>query len=122
MTRSLGLLMVLVSLAVGGYLFAQQSKTVAPDAQAQQAETQAAVAASATNFASAGPTLQLWFQDNGTYAGATLPPPSAWSSRGPTRPRTAWRPAGCTRSARAARPSPAPVDVTRRVFAPYKEA
>jgi hypothetical protein len=74
MTRSLGLLMVLVSLAVGGYLFAQQSKTVAPDAQAQQAETQAAVAASATNFASAGPTLQLWFQDNGTYAGATLPP------------------------------------------------
>lgn len=74
MTRSLGLVLLVLTLAVGGYLFAQQSKTVAPGGAAQQAETQAAQAASATNFAGAEPVLQLWFEEHGTYAGATLPP------------------------------------------------
>jgi hypothetical protein len=76
MTRSLGLVTLLLSLAIGGYLFAQQSKTVAPNGQAQQAETQADAATSATNFSAAAPVLQLWFTDHGTYAGATLPPSS----------------------------------------------
>jgi hypothetical protein len=74
MTRSLGLVMLVLSLAIGGYLFAQQSKTVAPNGPAQQEETQAVEAASATNFAAAAPALQLWFDDHGTYAGVTLPP------------------------------------------------
>jgi hypothetical protein len=75
MTRSLGLVFLLVSLAVGGYLFAQQSKSDGPASTvALQAETQAAAAASATNFDAALPELQAWFADHGTYAGVSLPP------------------------------------------------
>jgi ABC-type phosphate transport system substrate-binding protein len=74
MTRSLGLVMLILSLAVGGYLFSQQAKTAAPGGAAQQAEAQATIAGSATSFAAAAPTLQLWFEEHGTYAGASLPP------------------------------------------------
>ena len=75
MTRSLGLPLVIISFAVGGFLFVQQSKTVGPTSSvAQQAETQAANEASATDFAAAEPVLQAWFADNDTYAGVTLPP------------------------------------------------
>jgi hypothetical protein len=75
MTRSLGLVFLLVSLAVGGYLVAQQSKADGPASTAAlQAETQAAAAASATNFDAAAPELQAWYADHGTYAGGTLPP------------------------------------------------
>lgn len=74
MTRSFGMIFLVIALAVGGYLFAQQSKTEGPTSTlAQQAEAQASTAASATNFDSAVPALQAYFVDNGTYAGATLP-------------------------------------------------
>jgi hypothetical protein len=71
-TRSLGLVFLLVSLALGGFLFTRQS----PGSQAleQQAQTQADAAAAATSFAAAVPTLQAWYADHGTFAGATLPP------------------------------------------------
>jgi hypothetical protein len=75
MTRSLGLVLLVLSLAVGGYLFAQQAKTEGPaSTAAQRAETQAAVAAAATSFDAALPVLQAWFADHGTYAGVALPP------------------------------------------------
>jgi hypothetical protein len=75
MTRSLGLALLVLSLALGGYLFARQAKTDGPtSAVAQRAETQAAAAAAATSFDAALPALQAWFADHGTYAGATLPP------------------------------------------------
>jgi hypothetical protein len=75
MTRSLGLALLVLSLAIGGYLLARQATTAGPtSAAAQRAETQAAVAAAATSFDSALPALQAWFADHGTYAGATLPP------------------------------------------------
>ncbi|HEY3541987.1 MAG TPA: hypothetical protein VGK79_05545 [Gaiellaceae bacterium] len=75
MTRSLGLVALVLSLAVGGYLFAQQAKTDGPASKvAQQAEAQASVEAAATSFNAALPTLQAWFEDNGTYAGVSLPP------------------------------------------------
>ena len=75
MTRSLGLVLLVLTLAVGGYLFVQQSKTDGPtSAAAQRAETEAAVAASGTSFAAAVPTLQAWYAEHGTYAGASLPP------------------------------------------------
>jgi hypothetical protein len=75
MTRSFGLIFLLISLAVGGYLFAQQSKTDGPASTAAlQAETQAAVGAAGTNFEAAQPELQAWFADHSTYAGVTLPP------------------------------------------------
>jgi hypothetical protein len=71
MTRSLGLVLLVLSLAVGGYLFSLQGKTsVTP----QQAQTQAEAAASATSFDAAVPTLQAYYVDHGSYAGASLPP------------------------------------------------
>jgi hypothetical protein len=74
MTRSLGLVLLVLTLAVGGYLFAQQAKTDGPtSAVAQQAEIQASVDAAATSFNAALPELQAWFADHGSYAGATLP-------------------------------------------------
>jgi hypothetical protein len=75
MSRSFGFPVLIVSLAIGGFLFVRQSQTVGPTSSvAQQAETQAAVAASATDFNAALPDLQAWFADHGTYAGVTLPP------------------------------------------------
>jgi hypothetical protein len=75
MTRSMGMVLLVLTLAIGGYLFAQQSKTDGPASQAaQQAEAQATAAASATSFDAALPTLQAWYADHGTYAGAALPP------------------------------------------------
>ncbi|MES1247835.1 MAG: hypothetical protein ABUS54_09200 [Actinomycetota bacterium] len=75
MTRSLGLVSLLVVLAVGGYLFTQQTKSNGPTSPAvQQAETQAQQNASATSFDAALPTVQAYYADNGTYAGLTLPP------------------------------------------------
>ncbi len=75
MTRSLGLPLLIISLAVGGFLFVKQSQTVGPTSSvATQAETQAAAAASATNFEATQPVLQSWFADHATYAGVTLPP------------------------------------------------
>lgn len=75
MTRNVGLVLLLLSLFVGGYLFAQEAKTEGPTSPAaQQAETQASVEASAETFNAALPELQAWFTDHGTYAGATLTP------------------------------------------------
>jgi lipid-binding SYLF domain-containing protein len=67
--------MLVVSLAVGGFLFVRQSQTAGPTSSvAQQAETQASQAAAATDFAAAFPALQAWYADHGTYAGVSLPP------------------------------------------------
>ena len=75
MTRSLGMVVLVLSLGIGGYLFSQQAKSNGPTSTlAQQAETQASVDTAATNFAGAVPTLQAWFADHGTYAGASIPP------------------------------------------------
>ena len=75
MTRSLGLVLFVLTVAIGGYLFAQQAKTNGPASQAtRQAEAQASTAASATSFDAALPTLQAWYADHGTYAGAVLAP------------------------------------------------
>lgn len=75
MSRSLGLPLLIVSLAIGGFLFVKQSQTVGPTSSvATQAEAQAAAATAATNFDGALPALQAWFADNDTYAGVTLPP------------------------------------------------
>lgn len=73
MGRSLGLPLMLVSLAVGAILFAQQLKTQGPTAPAvTHVETQAVQAVSATNFAGAGEMLGAYYAANGTYAGATI--------------------------------------------------
>ena len=67
--------MLILSFAIGGFLFVKQSQTAGPTSSvASQAEPQAAAAAAATDFAAAQPVLQAWYADNGTYAGVTLPP------------------------------------------------
>lgn len=77
MSRTLGLPLLLVSLAVGGYLFMSQSKSNGPSsAVVTQAESQAESFAAGTNFQAAGQVLQAWYAQSGTYAGATLPPGS----------------------------------------------
>jgi hypothetical protein len=77
MARTLGLPLLLVSLLIGGYLFLQQNKTEGPTSPAiTQAESQANAAVVGTNFQAADGTLQAWFAENQTYAGATLAPGS----------------------------------------------
>jgi hypothetical protein len=77
MTRSLVLPLLLVSLAVGGFLFVRDTRTSGPTSSvAQQAETQAGVDVAATNFDGVLPVLQAWYAENATYAGASLPPGS----------------------------------------------
>ncbi len=77
MSRLLGLTLLLISVAVGGYLFAAQSRSGGPTAPAvTHAETQAESVVAATNFQGADASLQAWYAGNATYAGATLPPGS----------------------------------------------
>ena len=74
MARAFGLLLLLVPLAVGGYLLAQQLGTSGPTAPAiTRAETNAQSAVAATNLQAAGTVMQVWYAANSTYAGATLP-------------------------------------------------
>jgi hypothetical protein len=73
--RSLSLVSLLVALAIGGYLFTTQMQTAGPTSDAgQRATEQAAAQAAAANFQAAAPILQAHHAQNGTYAGATVPP------------------------------------------------
>jgi hypothetical protein len=74
MTRGLGLVLFLVSLAIVGVLFAMQSKTQGPAAPAvTQDESQALVAATAQTFAQVTETLQADYAQDSTYVGAQMP-------------------------------------------------
>jgi hypothetical protein len=76
-TRLLGLPALLVALAVGGYLYAQNARSNGPTSPpVQQAITQAQVNVAATNFQGADTAMQAFFAQSGTYVGATLPPGS----------------------------------------------
>jgi len=73
--KSFGLVSVLASLAIVGYLFLAQSKEVGPTSQtAQKAQADATTGAAAASFQAAAPVLQAHFAQAGTYAGATVPP------------------------------------------------
>ncbi len=73
--KTFGVVSVLASLAIVGYLFLAQSKDVGPTSQtAQQAQADAAAGAAGASFQAAVPVLQAHFAQAGTYAGATLPP------------------------------------------------
>ncbi|HZQ89538.1 MAG TPA: hypothetical protein VFA42_05995 [Gaiellaceae bacterium] len=77
MSRALGLPALVVSLCIGGYLAAksmQSNGTTSPPVQ--QAITQASANVAATNFQGADTAMQAFYAQNGTYAGATLPPGS----------------------------------------------
>jgi hypothetical protein len=73
--RSLSLVSLLVALAIGGYLFTAQMRTAGPTSEAgRQATEQAAAQVAAANFQAAAPILQAHHAQNGTYAGAVVPP------------------------------------------------
>jgi hypothetical protein len=77
MTRLLGLPALLVVLAIGGYLYAKDAKSNGPTSPTvTQAIGAANTAVSATNFQGADTAMQAFFTQNGSYAGATLPPGS----------------------------------------------
>jgi hypothetical protein len=73
--RSLGILSLLVALAIGGWLFLAQARSTGPTSDlGKRAENQAEAQAEAANFRLAAPVLQAHYAENGTYAGAVLPP------------------------------------------------
>jgi hypothetical protein len=73
-TRGIGLVLVLISLAIVGGLMAMQSKNSGPtSAQVTQDESQALVTAAAQTFAQVDQALQADYAQNGTYVGAELP-------------------------------------------------
>lgn len=75
MARYIGLPSLLVALVIGAYLFATDAKKNGPTAPTVTQEINRAQASvAATNFQGAGTALQAWYAQNGTYAGATLPP------------------------------------------------
>lgn len=75
MGRSLGLPLFLVSIVIGGVVFAMQMENRGPTSSAvRQAETQAVVATAGTNIQAADTAMTTWFASHSTYAGATLDP------------------------------------------------
>jgi hypothetical protein len=66
---------VLVVALVSIYLYSQDAKSNGPtSASGQQAITQAQSEVAAANFGQADAAMQAFYTENGTYAGATLPP------------------------------------------------
>ncbi len=74
MTRGVGLIVAVSSLAIIGGLMMMQGKSQGPtSAAATQAEAQALATASSAGFAPVDQFLQLAHAQNGTYVGAQLP-------------------------------------------------
>ena len=73
--RGLSLVSILAALAIGGYLFYAQTKTVGPTSEVGQRATGDANAEVATaNFQAVAPVLQAHFAEHATYAGAPVTP------------------------------------------------
>jgi hypothetical protein len=80
MTRLFALPALLVALVVGGYLYTKSMQTNGPTSpQVAQDINQAQSSVAATNFQGADVSLQAWYAQNGTYAGAALAPGSGVS-------------------------------------------
>jgi len=75
MLRVLGIPAVLITLVVGAYLSTQDMRSNGPTSPSGQQEiAQAQSSTAGVNFNQAVPALQAYFDENHTYAGATLPP------------------------------------------------
>ena len=73
--RGLGLVSLVITLAVVGWLFAHQANDVGPTSSvATHAESQASSEVATANFQSAAATVEAYHAENGTYAGVTLAP------------------------------------------------
>lgn len=74
MTRGVGLILALISLAIVGGLMAMQSKSQGPSsAVVTQAESQAVATGAAAVFSPVDQMLQVAASQSGTYVGAELP-------------------------------------------------
>ena len=77
MSRVLGLPVLLVVLVVGGYLTMKSMQSSGPGSPTvTQAIAQANTSVAAANFQGADTAMGAFFAQNGTYAGAALPPGS----------------------------------------------
>jgi hypothetical protein len=75
MTRLFALPALLVALVVGGYLYTKNMQTNGPTSPTvAQDINQAQSSVAATNVRGADVSLQAWYEQNGTYAGAALAP------------------------------------------------
>ena len=73
MPRVVSIFSLVAALAVAGYLFTAQSRSVSSrDSQVRQAETQAIDAAATVNFQQAAAALEQHRAETGSYAGADL--------------------------------------------------
>jgi hypothetical protein len=76
--RVLSVPAILITLFVGAYLATQNMRSNGPTSPAGQQEiAQAQSAGAGVDFNQVVPGLQAYFDENQTYAGATLPPGSA---------------------------------------------
>ena len=70
-----GVVSLLVSLVLGGLLWAMNANQSGPSsAAAQHVETEAQQVSATANFGGAAIQLQTFYAENGTYVGAVLPP------------------------------------------------
>jgi hypothetical protein len=75
MTRTMGSVMLLVSLAVAAAIFGMSSRNSGPTSKTvTHAEVQAQAEASTLDFSQATMAMQAYQAENGTFAGASLPP------------------------------------------------
>lgn len=73
--RGLSLVVLVLALGIGGYVFAKQAEETGPTSQlVEQARDDASAAVAAANFQGAVTAMAAWFADNTSYAGAQLPP------------------------------------------------
>jgi hypothetical protein len=73
MPRVFSIFSLVAALAVAGYLFTAQSRTVgSKDSNVRQAETQAMDAAATVNFQQAAAALEQHRAETGSYSGADL--------------------------------------------------
>ena len=77
MLRVISIPAILITLFIGAYLSMKSLQSNGPTSKAGQQEiAQANSATAGLNFSQDAPVLQAYFDQNQTYAGATLPPGS----------------------------------------------
>ncbi|HEX9380817.1 MAG TPA: hypothetical protein VF891_04890 [Gaiellaceae bacterium] len=75
MSRGFGLVAAICSLAIVAVLMALNARQNGPtSASVQRAEAEATAAVGSLNFTGAATELEAFHAENGTYAGAALPP------------------------------------------------
>jgi|SRR5437588_12005084 len=75
MSRGIGLVVVISSLAIVAALMAMNARQTGPTStSAKRAETAATAAVGSLNFTGAATELEAFRAEHGTYAGAALPP------------------------------------------------